>query len=166
MMKVLGFGILFLLLVAGAVVLVGQLGFLKGRAPTDLGVRDGRLKPPATTPNSVSSQADLYPNHPQRDNARNARIAPLTFSGDGEAAMLRLASLVKQSDRTTIVTQQADYLYAQCTTALMKFTDDVEFWLDRKASVIQVRSASRLGESDMGVNRARIEKIRAQFQKN
>lgn len=162
-MKVLGFGILFLLLVAGAVVLVGQLGFLKGRAPTDLGVHDGRLKPPATTPNSVSSQADLYPNHPQRD---YARIAPLTFSGDGEAAMLRLASLVAQSDRTMVVTQQADYLYAQCTTALMKFTDDVEFWLDRKAGVIQVRSASRLGASDMGVNRARIEKIRAQFQKN
>ncbi|WP_342617856.1 DUF1499 domain-containing protein [Rhodoferax sp. GW822-FHT02A01] len=162
-MKVLGFGILFILLMAAAVVLVGQLGLLKGRMPADLGVREGRLKPPSSTPNSVSSQADLYPNHPQRD---YARIAPLGYAGDGDAAMARLATLLKGMDRTTVVTQQADYLYVQCTTAVLKFTDDVEFWLDRSAHVIQVRSASRLGASDLGVNRKRVEKIRAQFQKN
>ena len=90
----------------------------------------------------------------------------MSFTGDGEAALARLAALLKDADRTTVVTQQPDYLYVQCSTAVLKFTDDVEFWLDRDAHVIQVRSASRLGASDLGVNRARIEKIRAQFQKN
>ena len=60
-----------------------------------------------------------------------------------------------------IVKSEADYLYAQYTTPLMKFVDDVEFWYDPVAQVIQVRSASRIGESDLGVNRKRIEAVRA-----
>ncbi|NVO05284.1 MAG: DUF1499 domain-containing protein [Rhodoferax sp.] len=162
-MKVLGFILLFVLALAAALVLAGQVGLLAGQAPADLGLHDGRLKPPSATPNSVSSQADLYPDHPQH---AYARIAPLPFDGDGEAAMQRLAGLVKATERCAIVTQQRDYLYAQCRTALLRFTDDVEFWWDRKAGVIQVRSASRLGQGDLGVNRARMEKIRAQFTKN
>jgi uncharacterized protein (DUF1499 family) len=162
-MKVLGFIAMFLLAIAVAAVLAGQLGLLKCQAPTDLGVHDGRLKPPASTPNSVSSQADLYPEHPQR---AYARITPLALQGSGEAAMQQLAELVKKTPRCVLVTQQPDYLYAQCSTALLHFTDDVEFWLDRTANVIQLRSASRLGHGDLGVNRARMETIRAQFQKN
>lgn len=162
-MKVLGFVVLFALTLTAIVVLVGQLGFLAGSAPSDIGVHDGRLKPPSVTPNSVSSQADLYPEHPQRS---DAGIAVFSFQGDADAAMQKLAILLKQTKHTTLVVQQPDYLYAQCSTPLLKFTDDVEFWLDRKAGVIHVRSASRLGKSDLGANRARVEKIRAQFQKN
>jgi uncharacterized protein (DUF1499 family) len=162
-MKVLGLIALFVLAVVLAVVLAGQLGMLKGQAPTDLGAQGGRLKPPAATPNSVSSQADRYPDHPQRG---YASIAPLAFSGSAQDAMQRLAATVKNTERCVLITQQPDYLYAQCTTALLRFTDDVEFWLDPVASVIQIRSASRLGQSDLGVNRARMEKIRAQFTKN
>ncbi len=65
-----------------------------------------------------------------------------------------------------IVTNEPDYIYAQCTTKLLKFTDDIEFWLDRNAGVIQVRSASRLGKKDFDVNRKRVEAIRAQFNSN
>jgi uncharacterized protein (DUF1499 family) len=162
-MKVLGFILLLLLALAAALVLAGQIGWLTGQAPTDLGVHQGRLKPPSATPNSVSSQADLYPEQPQRD---YSRIAPLAFSGDGAAAMLRLREIVKSTERCVLITQQPDYLYAQCSTALLHFTDDVEFWLDSNTSLIQVRSASRLGHGDLGVNRARVEKIRAQFTKN
>ena len=59
--------IIALVIIAG--LLAGQLGLLKGTPPTDLGVHDGKLKPPSKTPNSVSSQASLYPDHPQRDYA-------------------------------------------------------------------------------------------------
>ena len=58
------------------------------------------------------------------------------------------------------VESRGDYLYAQYTSRLMKFVDDVEFWFDPAAGVVQVRSASRLGEKDFGVNRARVESIR------
>ncbi len=140
-------------------ILAGQTGFLSGQAPSDLGVHNGRLKPPSNTPNSVSSQAELYPDHPQR---RYAAIAPLAFSGELEQAMQKLATLLKTQERTVLVTQKPDYIYAQCSTPLLRFTDDVEFWLDRTAGVIQLRSASRLGHGDLGANRARIEKLRAQ----
>ena len=59
------------------------------------------------------------------------------------------------------VIAQRDYLYAQYTSRLMRFVDDVEFWYDPLHQVIQVRSASRLGKGDMGVNRQRIESVRA-----
>lgn len=152
------------LIVAGLMVVVviglGQIGFLAGEPPTDLGVRDGRLAPPATTPNSVSSQANLYPDHPQ---LQYARIEPLHFSGDGVAAMGKLAAVIRKMDGATIVAERPDYLQAQFKTTLLRFTDDAEFWLDNAAGVIQVRSASRLGQSDLGVNRKRIETIRAQL---
>ncbi|MEO8118081.1 MAG: DUF1499 domain-containing protein [Rhodoferax sp.] len=153
------FTLLVTLLVAG-LVLAGQLGFLSGTVPQELGVTDGRLRPPSRTPNSVSSQAKLYPEHPQR---AYASIAPLAYTGDGDVAMTRLTVLLKKSERTVVVTQQPGYIYAQSTTPLLKFTDDIEFWLDKPNSAIQVRSASRLGRNDFGVNRARVESIRAQF---
>lgn len=159
-MKALWYFTLLVLALTAGLVLAGQLGFLSGTVPQDLGVTDGRFKPPSRTPNSVSSQASLYPEHPQRN---YASIAPLAYTGDGDAAMARLAILLQKSERTVVVTQESGYIYAQCTSTLLKFTDDIEFWLDRPNSVIQVRSASRLGKKDFGVNRTRVESIRVQF---
>lgn len=159
-MKILWYLMLLALALAAGLVVSGQVGLLAGKVPTNLGVTGGRLSPPAKTPNSVSSQATLYPDHPQKD---YANIAPFSYSGDGGVAMARLASLLEKSERTVIVTRRPDYIYAQCSTAWLKFTDDVEFWLDRQNNVIQMRSASRLGRSDFGVNRARLEALRARF---
>ncbi len=159
-MKILWFIALLVVVLALALVIAGQMGLLAGKAPSRLSVTDGRLKPPSSTPNSVSSQASLYPDHPQQ---AYAAIAPLTFKGDGEAAIKQLAQVLTQMPGTVIVTQNADYLYAQSTTALLKFTDDVEFWLDKPNNVIQARSSSRLGRKDFGVNRARVEAIRVAF---
>lgn len=139
---------------------VGQLGFLEGTAPKNIGVKNGRLIPPSDTPNSVSSQARLYPNHPQRD---YADILPLSYSGDGAIAMTRLADILQKMDRTVVVERGPEYIYTQCSTPLLKFTDDLEFWLDQSDKIIQVRSASRLGQKDFGTNRARVESIRARF---
>ena len=144
-----------------AVVGAGQLGLLAGSEPADLGVANGRLNPPSTNPNSVSSQTRLYPGHPQQ---AYADIEPLKFTGDGQAAMERLASVLKESPGTVIVKQQPGYLYAQSRSRVLKFTDDVELWMDKEASVIHFRSASRLGRKDFGVNRARMEAIRARFE--
>lgn len=162
-MKILWFSVLFFAAVGATLVLAGQLGLLRGRAPNDLGVRNNRLKPPSRSPNSVSSQADLYADHPQKG---YASIAPLQFTGDADLAMARLAGILKDSAHTVVVSQAPDYIYAQSTTQVFKFTDDIEFWLDRPANVIHVRSASRLGRKDFNVNRQRVETIRAQFAKN
>lgn len=141
----------------------GQLGFLTGKMPQDLGVNDGRLKPPSYTPNSVSSQAYLYPDHPQRG---YADIAPLTYQGDSQTAIKRLSQVLRNMPKTSVITEANDYIYAQSTTATLKFTDDLEFWANPTEQVIHVRSSSRLGRKDFATNRTRIEKIRAQFEKN
>ena len=155
------YGILIIVALTGlGLIAAGQAGFLAGKAPQNLGVVDGRLRPPSATPNSVTSQADMYPEHPQK---AYSQIAPFTYAGDGDAAMQKLAVVLAQSERTVVVKNETGYLYAQSTTALMRYTDDLEFWLDRANNVIQVRSASRIGKSDLGKNRQRIESIRESF---
>ena len=141
-------------------VIAGQIGLLRGKAPTDLGVRNGMLKAPSTTPNSVSSQAALHPAHPMRE---RADIAPLPLRGDGPATLARIEAIVTTMAGATVVTREPDYLYAQFETRWMKFVDDTEFWFDAKAGVVQVRSASRLGGKDFEVNRQRVEAIRARL---
>ncbi len=160
-MKIIRYMAVLIVALTALLVAAGQLGFLAGQAPADLGVRQGRLKPPSLTPNSVSSQAALYPDNPQR---AYADVAPLHYTGDGKAAMARLARIVSHMPRTTVVTSGPAYLYAQCRTRLLGFTDDLEFYLDEPAGVIQVRSASRLGKGDLGVNRKRVEALRRQFE--
>ena len=156
----LGWLVLAALAVALLALAAGRAGLLRGTPAADLGVHDGRLKPPSPTPNSVSSQADLWPGHPQRD---RAAIAPLAFRGDGRAALARLRSLIEATPGARIVEARDDYLRAEFETRWLRFTDDAEFWLDRDAGVIHLRSASRLGRGDLGANRARIESLRERF---
>lgn len=159
-MKLLGWTAIAIALLGFAAVIAGQLGALAGTTPKRLGVTDGRLKAPSSTPNSVSSQVHLYPGHAQ---LAYAAMDPIKPKGDGAAVMRRLAALLRASAGVQLVTDEPDYLYAQCSTPVLKFTDDVEFWLDRQAGVIHFRSASRIGRKDFGVNRARIDAIRAQL---
>ena len=150
--------VILVLLLTVVAVAAGQLGFLQGTAPADLGARDGKLKPPSMTENSVTSQAALYPDHPQR---KYADIAPLPLKGDAPATLAKIKAVVEGMDGARVIKSEPGYLYAQFTSKLMKFVDDVEFWFDPAANVIQVRSASRVGRGDMGVNRERIEAVRA-----
>jgi uncharacterized protein (DUF1499 family) len=142
------------------VFVAAQFGALSGRAPANLGVREGKLKPPSKTPNSVGSQADLWPQHPMQD---YARIAPLALRGSGPETIARIRRLAEAMPGARVVEGRDDYLYLQFTTRWMKFVDDVEFWFDPVNQVVQVRSASRVGRKDFGVNRQRIETIRAQL---
>jgi uncharacterized protein (DUF1499 family) len=139
------------------VLLAAQLGAFSGHAPDNMGVRDGRLRAPSKTPNSVSSQADLWAQHPMQD---YARIAPLALKGTGPATIVQIRRIVEAMPGAKVVQARDDYLYVQFTTRWMKFVDDAEFWFDPVHAVVQVRSASRLGRKDFDVNRARIEAIR------
>jgi uncharacterized protein (DUF1499 family) len=123
-----------------------------GERPKDLGVRDGMLKSCPLSPNCISSQAA----------DEKHRISPLVFKGEPDQAFSRLKqTLVSRSD-TTVTETTAEYLRAEFRTRA-GFIDDGEFLLDRSQSLIHVRSASRLGYSDLGKNRSRMEEIRQQF---
>ncbi|RZS56654.1 DUF1499 domain-containing protein [Sphaerotilus mobilis] len=150
--------ILIALALSGVVLVAARLGAFSGRPPSDLGVRDGRLKPPSTTPNSVSSQASLYPDHPQR---AYAQVEPYPLRGTPAEAMADWAARIAAQPGARIVDQREDYLRAEFTTAWMRYVDDVELWADAASGVIHVRSASRLGHGDLGLNRRRIEALRA-----
>jgi uncharacterized protein (DUF1499 family) len=152
-------GAVSLAALAALALLAGQMGLLSGTPPAGLGVRDGRLVPPSRTPNSVSSQAALWPDRP----VDYARIDPIALQGDGPGTIARLKAVVEAVPGATVVESRPDYLYVQFTTRVMKFVDDAEFWFDPAAGVVQVRSASRIGRKDFGVNRARIEAIRARL---
>ncbi len=139
-----------------------QSGVLSGEQPIDIGITDGRLKAPSATRNSVSSQARLYPEHPQLE---YAAIAPLKIkNGDATASLEALANILKTMPGVTLVEHQPNYLYAQAQTRWLKFVDDLEFIVNAKDGEIDMRSASRLGRYDFGVNRKRIEAIRSAYQ--
>ncbi|MCC6533841.1 MAG: DUF1499 domain-containing protein [Burkholderiales bacterium] len=123
-----------------------------GKPPADLGVTAGRLKPCPTTPNCVHSQS-----------AGRAHIDPLVFRGNADAALRGVRSILAAMPRVRVVEHTDDYLRAEASSRWLGFIDDVEFLLDPDASVIHVRSAARMGYSDFGVNRARVERIRAAF---
>jgi uncharacterized protein (DUF1499 family) len=124
-----------------------------GTAPAGLGLRDGKLSACPASPNCVSSQAT----------DADHRVAPLSFHGEPGAAMATLARVVSAQPGATIVTQRDDYLYATFQTRVMGFVDDVEFVVAPARREIELRSASRLGYSDLGVNRKRVEALRTAF---
>ena len=160
-LRIVAIGVAALAGLGVAAVAAGQFGLLRGSPPSDLGVRDGRLKAPSASPNSVSSQAASWAGHPRQ---QDAAIAPLALQdGSGPATMARLQVLLAARPDVRLVVARGDYIHAEFTTRLMRYSDDVEFWLDPAAGVVQVRSASRLGESDLGANRQRVEAIRAQL---
>ena len=162
LLKRFAYALLALIALAGTVAAIeyfgGQpMGLFAGARPAGLGFNAGKFAPPSWKPNCVSSTVDK--------GDEKHYIAPIAYSAGSAEAWKKLVAIVKGTARVTVVTESANYLYAEFKSAGMGFVDDVEFALDEKAGVIQVRSASRLGVRDLGVNRARIEAIRAQFGK-
>lgn len=114
---------------------------------------DGKLKPCPDSPNCVCSEY-----------SGNAHwIEPLIFPGDPDAAWARLIGILQDQPRTTIVSQTDDYIEARARTRILRFEDVLEFRLDRAARQINVRSASKVGYSDLGANRRRVESLRKLF---
>ena len=146
--------ILVVLVIVGTIIaFTGRITLFAGTPPTNLGVQSGQLALCRATPNCVSSQSA---------DAEHS-IEPFTYSSAPGKAFADLKTVIQSLDRTKVITETPNYLYAEFTSAIMGFVDDVEFYLDKEAKVIHVRSASRLGESDLGVNRQRIETIRTEL---
>ena len=119
-------------------------------ASSSLGVKNGYLSPCPETPNCVVSQ---------NAEPRNA-IAPIEYQTDLATARETLLKVLAVVPRTGVVEQTDNYIRAQSKSRIFQFIDDLEFYFPSDEQVIQVRSASRVGESDLGVNRRRLEQIR------
>jgi uncharacterized protein (DUF1499 family) len=123
------------------------------KRPDNLGVKEGRLAPCRRTPNCVCSQSD--------PSDAVHYVAPIRFEGDAAAAMSVARKATESLPRATVLRHEANYLYAEFRSRLLGFVDDVELAYDEQSGVIHVRSASRLGRRDFGVNRERVEALRA-----
>lgn len=142
------------------IALLATVTLLAGCAgtPPKLGVINGQLTACPATPNCVSSQAE--------DPAQ--QVAPLLITGTPAQVQTQLLRVLGTLDRTKVVVSEPDYIAAEVTSRVFRFVDDVEFYFPATAAtgaemVVQVRSASRLGHSDLGVNRERVELIRSQL---
>ena len=123
--------------------------------PENLGITDGNLAPCPATPNCVSSQVD--------ESDTSHYIAPLPIRLSIEETHDKLITVLNDLARTTIKTDTPTYIHAINRTFAMGYIDDIEFYIDEANGVVHVRSAARLGASDLGVNRNRIETIRKNY---
>jgi uncharacterized protein (DUF1499 family) len=119
-----------------------------GTRPSNLGVKEGKLSACPGTPNCVNSQSD----------DAQSKIAALPG-----VSIAELKKVVTAMAGAAIIEETDNYLYAEFKSKLMGYVDDVEFYLDSSTNSVQVRSASRLGKSDLGVNRKRVEEIRSKL---
>jgi len=118
-----------------------------------IGIVNGKLHPCPKSPNCVSTQAI----------DEKQKIEPINYSGSLEDAKMKIISIINSLKRSKIITNEENYIHVEFRTATFRFVDDVEFLFDDKEKLIHFRSRARMGYSDMGVNRKRMEKITKLF---
>jgi uncharacterized protein (DUF1499 family) len=139
---ILGIGVLFLAVTT-------FLLWKNLRVPETTGLTtQGRLHPCLPSPNCVCC-CHNDPTH---------YIAPLSYTSD--ESLNQIQAFLSAHYTTQVIQRTPDYLHVVVTTPLMHYKDDLEFAVDRQKKTIRVRSASRIGYSDGGINRARIEALR------
>lgn len=124
--------------------------------PETVGLRDNSLQNCGSKPNCVCSI--------QNDSVHG--IAPFQIRENVNSSMEKLSKIIQSMNGARIISSQEGYLYAEFKTSFFGFIDDVEFHVNESANSIEVRSASRLGYSDLGLNRSRLESIRKKYLAN
>lgn len=137
----------------GGLIMAVTLTSASGAGGKGLGVTEGTFAPCPDSPNCVSTQSDLT----------SHAMKPLPYLQTREASREKILSILKGMKRTKIVTLTESYIHAECRTALLRFVDDVEFFLDETAHVVHFRSASRVGYHDFGPNRRRMKEISEKY---
>ena len=117
--------------------------------PKDLGPRDGKLRPCPDSPNCVSTQSG----------STQHQMEPLPLLVPADEAMEGLREVVESMPQSVVVERGGRYLHAEFTSAMFAFVDDVEFLIEPSERSVHFRSGSRVGYSDLGANRARMERI-------
>lgn len=136
-------------------VIIMSLFSCSGQRPTNIGIHNARLTSCSNSPNCVSSDST----------SAKHNIDAFHLNETVNEPWPTIQTTVAELPRTEIITSTSDYLHAECSSALFGFVDDLELHLKAADGVVSVRSASRLGHSDFGVNRKRIERLRDKLRK-
>lgn len=116
--------------------------------PDTLGVTEGLFAVCPDSPNCVSTQA--------KKSDSEHRMEPIVYNGEASLIHQKIITTLESMERMTLITSEEFYIHAEFRSKIMRFVDDVEFYIDDEQKLIHFRSASRLGYSDMGVNRDRM----------
>jgi len=136
--------------------LIFGLGSCKTPAPTNIGLtKAGTLHPCPDSPNCVSTMEEATD--------KKHHIGAIYYESTMEEALEHVLATIKEMKGTEVITRELNYIHVEFTTRLMSFVDDVEFLIDDERKTIHFRSASRVGYSDMGANRRRMEKFKEAF---
>ena len=141
----------FLSIILGLVI---ASSLFSGSASAAIGINGNPLEPCPSSPNCVVSV----------NGDEEHQIDPITYNGDRATAKETLLKVLSVVPRTEVIEDTDNYIHAESTSRIFKFVDDVDFYFPEDENVIHLRSASRVGESDLGVNRRRMEQIRLAMQ--
>lgn len=137
----------------GVLIIMGLLCGCAGKPPEKRGLEDGNLLGCPDKPNCVSTAK-----------GPSARfVSPFEYSGERAEAISTMEQIVKEMKNANIREEGDGYLWVECSSKVFGFVDDLEIYFPLEKQVVYIRSASRLGYSDFGVNRKRVEKIRERF---
>jgi uncharacterized protein (DUF1499 family) len=135
--------------VALIVIMIGQMVVSNLRTPGNLGVKDGKLAPMPSSPNAASSQSD----------EAYYKVEPLPLKADLAKTKAALLAAVESYGGGKVIEETETYIYVVFTTPTMKYKDDLEFYISESEGLVHYRSSSRIGYSDMGLNRTRYNEI-------
>ena len=141
----------FLSIILGLII---ASSLFSGSASAAIGINSDRLEPCPSSPNCVVST----------NGDEEHQIDPITYQSDRATAKETLLKVLSVVPRTEVIENTDNYIHAESTSRIFKFVDDVDFYFPEDENVIHLRSASRVGESDLGVNRRRMEQIRLAMQ--
>lgn len=144
----------FISIIIGIIVILSSSLIFTASAVAAIGLDNGHLAACPSSPNCVISQ----------DSDEKHAIEPIAYNSDRATAKETLLKVLSVVPRTQVIEDTDNYIHAESTSRIFKFVDDAEFYFPEDENVIQVRSAARVGESDLGVNRRRIEQIRLAMQ--
>ncbi|WP_319423605.1 DUF1499 domain-containing protein [Pleurocapsa sp. FMAR1] len=144
----------FISIIIGIIITLSSSLIFTASAVAAIGLDNGHLAACPSSPNCVVSQ----------DGDEKHAVEPITYKSDRATAKETLLKVLSVVPRTEVIEDTDNYIYAESTSRIFKFVDDAEFYFPEDENIIQVRSASRVGESDLGVNRRRIEQIRLAMQ--
>ena len=139
------------IILAAAILLffVSHSAIKNNRIPSDTGIENGKLSPIPKSPNAVSSQTDDV----------KKKVEPLVFKDTFEVTKKAVLSAFEKYGNIEIIKNNENYIHAVNITGIMKYKDDIEIFFDVNERLVHYRSASRIGYSDMGLNRKRYNEI-------
>ena len=137
----------------GVLIVMGLLSGCAGRPPEKRGLEDGNLLACPNTPNCVSTAKGSAAHY----------ISPFQYDGERDNAISVMIHIINGMKRASTREEKDGYIWVECSSILFGFVDDLEIYFPPDGKLVYVRSASRMGYSDFGVNRRRVEKLREQF---